>query len=129
MNSAAVWLLWRVRGLHTHLPESLARPIQRTVERAVAGSPGALSVLYDIDKGPRLHNYTAHYRTFLRPLRSKPVTLLEIGILNGGSLRLWRRFLPKAKVVGIDLEIPPDLDLPGVEMHQGDQSDEAFLAS
>src|SRR5262245_57553982 len=127
MNALAVWLLWRVRGLHTHFPPPLVAPIQRTVERAVAGSPAALSILYDIDKGPRLHDYTEHYRRFLRPLRSQPIGLLEIGILDGGSLRLWRRFLPKAKVVGIDLKLP-HLHLPGVEMHQGDQSDEEFLS-
>ena len=128
MNDAAVWALWRLRGIQTRLPTPLAAPFQRGVERAVARSPAALSILYDIDKGPKEHDYTRRYRQFFGPLRSQPLTLLEIGILDGGSLRLWKRFLPKARIVGIDLELP-DLDLPGVEMHQGDQSDESFLAS
>ena len=128
MNDATAWMLWRVRGLHTHIPASIATPIQRTVERAAARSPAALAILYETDKRPGIHDYTDHYRRILRPLRSKPLTLLEIGILNGASLRLWRRFLPRARIVGIDLELP-ELDLPGVEMHAGDQSDQAFLAS
>jgi Methyltransferase domain len=128
MNDALLWVLWRLRGIQSRLPAPVARPFGRGLESAMSRSPAALSILYDIDKGPREHDYTGHYREFLRPLRSEPVTLLEIGILNGGSLRLWRRFLPKARIVGIDLELP-DLELPGVEMHQGDQSDEEFLAS
>jgi hypothetical protein len=127
MNAATVWLLWRIRGLHTHMPAQIASPIQRTVERAAAGSPAALSILFDTDKGPKHHNYTDHYRRFFRHLRFRRLTLLEIGILDGGSLRLWRRFLPRAMIVGIDLKLP-DLQLEGVEMHAGDQSDQTFLA-
>jgi hypothetical protein len=128
MNDALVWTLWRLRGIQSRLPNALATPFGRGLERAAARSPAALSILYDIDKGPRFHDYTEHYRRFLGPLRSHAITLLEIGILKGGSLRLWRRFLPKARIVGIDLELP-DLKLPGVEMHEGDQSDDEFLAS
>jgi hypothetical protein len=128
MNEALVSVLWRVRGIQSRLPAALAAPFGRGLETLLSRSPAALSILYDIDKGPRLHGYTDHYGQFFRPLRSKPITLLEIGILKGGSLRLWRRFLPKARIVGIDLELP-DLNLPGVEMHAGDQSDVEFLVS
>lgn len=128
MNDVLVWTLWRLRGIQSRLPSALAAPFGRGMETAAARSPAALSILYDIDKGPRLHDYTEHYRRFLKPLRSDPISLLEIGILKGGSLRLWRRFLPKATIVGIDLSVP-NVVLPGVEMHEGDQSDEEFLAS
>ena len=128
MNDALVWILWRLRGIQSRLPAPLAAPVGRGLESAFSRSPAALSILYDIDKGPRQHYYTDHYREFLGPLRSEAITLLEIGILKGGSLRLWRRFLPKARIVGIDLELPR-LELPGVEMREGDQSDEEFLAS
>jgi demethylmacrocin O-methyltransferase len=123
-----VWALWRLRGIQSRLPPAVAAPFGRGLENACSRSPSALAILYDIDKGPERHDYADRYRSFLRPFRSEAITLLEIGILKGGSLRLWRRFLPKARIVGIDLELP-DLDLPGVEMHRGDQSDEEFLES
>jgi hypothetical protein len=126
MNAALTRALSHVRALHLHLPKRIASPIQSAVERAAARSPTALSILYDTDKGPQGHSYTDTYRELIGPMRSKPITALEIGIDKGASLRLWRRFLPKATVVGIDLE-PPATHLPGIEMHAGDQSDENFL--
>jgi hypothetical protein len=36
--------------------------------------------------------------------------------------------MPKARIVGVDLT-PPQLDIPGVELHAGDQSDQEFLQS
>jgi hypothetical protein len=127
MNTALTQALWHVRALHLHVPKRIASPIQHAVERAAARSPTALSILYDTDKGPQRHCYTDIYRELLGPLRPRPITVLEIGIDKGASLRLWRRFLPKATVVGIDLE-PPATHIPGVQMHAGDQSDEIFLA-
>lgn len=121
-------MLWRVRGLHTHVSPRLANPIQRAVERAAASSPAALSILYDSDKGPKLHYFTGHYRDAFAPMRTEPITLLEIGIHRGGSLQMWRRYFRQGRIVGIDLKLP-DLQIPEVEMYIGDQSDRAFLAS
>jgi 23S rRNA U2552 (ribose-2'-O)-methylase RlmE/FtsJ len=47
--------------------------------------------------------------------RGAPLTLLEIGVQNGGSLAIWNKFLPdESRVIGIDidprcqlLEMPP----------------------
>ncbi len=128
INNASVWMLWRVRGLHTHVSPRLANPIQRAAERAAARSPAALSILYDTDKGPKLHYYTGHYREAFAPIRTEPITLLEIGINRGGSLQMWRSYFRKARIVGIDLELP-DLEIPRVEMHIGNQADPVFLAS
>ncbi len=41
---------------------------------------------------------------------------------------MWRRYFRQGRIVGIDLKLP-DLEIPGVEMYIGDQSDPAFLAS
>jgi len=55
-----------------------------------------------------------------------PVSLLEIGVQNGGSLELWRDYLPKgSRIVGVDVN--PDcarLDgMEGVEVHVLDGTD------
>ena len=128
INDASVWVLWRVRGLHTHISPRLANPIQRAVERAAARSPAALSILYDTDKGPKLHYFTGHYREAFAPTRTEPITLLEIGIHRGGSLQMWRSTSQRPASVGIDLKLP-DLEIPGAEMHIGNQADPVFLAS
>lgn len=37
--------------------------------------------------------------------KGKPVNLLEIGVQNGGSLQLWKKFLPKgSQIYGVDIE-------------------------
>ena len=50
-------------------------------------------------------SYFSTYDALLRPLRTKPVSLLEIGVQNGGSLEIWAKYLPRAKwIVGCDID-------------------------
>lgn len=68
------------------------------------------------------HRYDRVYPTFLERFRNLPITLAEIGVENGGSLHMWAQYLPKATIIGVDIE-PPELDLPErVSVIQGDQS-------
>jgi demethylmacrocin O-methyltransferase len=127
MNATVEKALWHIRALHLHVPRAVAAPIQRSVERLASRSPSALSILYDTDKGPQRHHYTERYRQLIGPMRMQLKSVAEIGIHKGASLRLWRRYLPDAIIVGLDLNPPPGLNLPGVEMYAGDQSDTAFL--
>ena len=51
--------------------------------------------------------YLVAYDRELAPIvaRGNPVTLLEIGIQNGGSLNLWHQFLPPgSRIIGIDID-------------------------
>jgi len=66
----------------------------------------ALAEKYGCDKTPSiLHHYTPLYDMLFR---CRPVRrVLEIGILNGASLRMWRDYFPKAEIFG--LEINPDV--------------------
>lgn len=71
----------------------------------------------------------ATYEHLLAPRRREPITLVEIGVLRGDSLRLWRAYLPNARIIGVDVnEEVRALRIPGVEIRIGDQSDTAFLA-
>lgn len=60
------------------------------------------------DKGTE-HSYLPFYEGVLASVREQPIRLLEIGVLNGDSLRLWRRYFVAAEVVGIDInpDTPP----------------------
>jgi len=54
-----------------------------------------------LNKGPNGHNYTEVYEYFFLPLKYAPIRILEIGIEEGGSLRLWEKYFPNATIFGI----------------------------
>ena len=70
------------------------------------------------------------YEKHFAHLRDKEFKMLEIGVLNGGSLEMWRNYFPKAKIVGIDIN-PDCRDHEQVDknifVRIGDQSNEKFL--
>jgi hypothetical protein len=49
--------------------------------------------------------YLDQYERLFNPLRDKAISLFEIGIQNGGSLEVWSKYFPRAKVfVGCDID-------------------------
>ena len=66
------------------------------------------------DKATR-HHYHLVYEPILAPLRFEEVTLLEVGVDKGASLRAWREWFPNALITGIDIyKRAPLRDIPGV---------------
>lgn len=67
----------------------------------------ALPELYEQHQGKVSDKWTLYlkeYDKLLSPYRDKPVSLLEIGIQNGGSLEIWSQYFPKAvRLVGCDI--------------------------
>ena len=72
--------------------------------------------------------YFEVYDELFSKFRNKKITFVEIGILGGGSLFMWRNFFgPKARIIGIDLN--PNAKKwtkYGFEIFIGDQSDINF---
>lgn len=64
----------------------------------------ALGLRYGTDKNFYGHNYLDKYELLLRPLRDKVFTLLELGVFNGGSEKMWQEYFPLAQIVGVDIE-------------------------
>lgn len=79
-----------------------------------------IGIKHDTDKA-YFHKYLDFYAKYL-PKRDFKGRLLEIGVLDGGSLRMWREYYPKAEIVGIDIQ-EPNIDLPGVTQLQVDSKD------
>ena len=75
------------------------------------------------------HNtYFAVYDALFSRYRGQSVTFVEIGVLGGGSLFMWREFLgPQARIIGVDLN--PNAkkwEAHGFEIFIGSQSDPTF---
>lgn len=56
------------------------------------------------DKASIHHNYLEFYEGFFRPLRDKTLTVLEIGVLNGASLKTWEEYFANSKIIGVDIK-------------------------
>jgi hypothetical protein len=76
----------------------------------------------------KLTTYFEVYDELFAKYQNKKITFVEIGILSGGSLFMWRKFFgPKARIIGIDLN--PNAKKwkkYGFEIYIGDQSDVNF---
>jgi hypothetical protein len=44
------------------------------------------------------------YESYLHPWRYRPVCLLEIGVLDGNSIRTWKDYFPKGEICGLDID-------------------------
>ena len=50
-----------------------------------------------------LHNYIPTYELLFAKFKNESINFLEIGIYQGGSLKLWRDYFTKANIVGVDI--------------------------
>ena len=49
-------------------------------------------------------NYGDIYDKHFAPFRDQPINILEIGVLRGGSMRMWEKYFPNANIFGIDID-------------------------
>lgn len=61
---------------------------------------------YNTDKNINFHNYTRQYDSLLKEFREKQIKYLEIGVLNGGSLKAFRDYFKNATcILGLDIDV------------------------
>ena len=72
--------------------------------------------------------YFSAYEHLLKQYVGQPITFVEIGVYNGGSLGMWRSYFgPQARIIGIDLNPgAKTLEQDGFEIIIGDQADPLF---
>ena len=72
-----------------------------------------------------LHNYFNQvYQDVLSPIKNNVKIFLEIGILDGNSLKVFKRFFPNSKVYGVDLrEDTIDNDIEVIKCDQSNPED------
>lgn len=73
-------------------------------------------------------SYFQIYEELLSKHRNKEITFVEVGVLNGGSLFMWRNYFgPKARIIGIDFNpIAKKWEKDGFEIYIGSQADVKF---
>ena len=90
-----------------------------------------IGVKYGTDKSiHKYHNitYLDIYDKYFNNIRNDVKKILEIGILNGLSLLMWKEYFPNATIYGIDIN--PDckkFEDDRIKIYIGDQSDYDFL--
>ena len=76
----------------------------------------------------KLSNYFGIYTDLFQHLIGTQCTFIEVGVLSGGSLFMWRKWLGNnARIIGIDLN-PEALKWEefGFEIYIGDEGDPLF---
>ena len=77
------------------------------------------------------NNYFDIYENLFKKFLKKKITIVEVGIGDGGSLFMWRDFFgKKAKIIGIELNPEAKkLEKKGFKIFIGDQSHSSFWKS
>jgi hypothetical protein len=63
-----------------------------------------LGAKHGTDKGT-VHSYLDLYEELFSPFKDEPISLLEIGVEKGNSLKMWFEYFPKADIHGLDQKI------------------------
>jgi hypothetical protein len=88
-----------------------------------------IGLKFGTDKASAFHNYLNFYEDFMTPLREAPITLLEVGVYKGASLRTWREYFPNAKIIGVDIQpSSKQFETDGIQIELVDQSNLEHLA-
>ncbi|MBN3459543.1 class I SAM-dependent methyltransferase [Mycobacterium sp. DSM 3803] len=106
----------------------LARP---TVMYADSRPPEETNLCQIFERTKNIHKLR-HYLPIYEASLTGTVRMLEIGVDRGGSLQMWREYLPDAVIVGIDINSSArQYDDPTRDIHVriGDQTDTEFLGT
>ena len=74
-------------------------------------------------------HYFDIYESYFSKYRNKRINMLEIGVLEGGSLQMWKSYFgSKANLYGMDINPAcKKLEEKGIKILIGDQADRTFL--
>jgi hypothetical protein len=74
-------------------------------------------------------SYLDVYEQYLLPRQNERIALLEIGVKDGASLRMWKSFFPRADIFGIDIDPRcKTFEQERIRIATGSQEDAQFLA-
>lgn len=82
--------------------------------------------------GPEIQKFAHYFPIYDRHLarfRDRPVTVLEIGVSEGGSMLMWRHYFgPRARIYGVDIDPRcKAIEQEQIQVFIGSQTDRTFL--
>jgi hypothetical protein len=86
-----------------------------------------ISKKYRTDKGKVYHNYLELYEKYFTKYRNRLEALLEIGLWEGESIRMWREYFPCGTIVGADILDLSHIDLPNTTVLVCNQEERTHL--
>ena len=63
-----------------------------------------LGIREGTDKSSLAHGFLPHYARAFASLRAMPINVMEIGVSDGPSARMWRDYFLNGHVIGIDIQ-------------------------
>lgn len=128
------------------VPKAFLKPAWRGIEdyafdwktgpaediQAKYGFSGDLVDIYVANQGSAVHkwhHYLPIYERYFAAFRNRPIRFLEIGVSQGGSLQMWRKYFgPDAVIFGVDIdENCRQFDGQAAQVRIGSQDDPDFL--
>jgi demethylmacrocin O-methyltransferase len=80
---------------------------------------------YGTDKSTENNGYVLHYEQHFAALRSSPIRLLELGVHDGRSVRMWADYFPQGQIYGVDISAESKMVEGGrIKVFTGDLSQE-----
>ena len=94
----------------------------KTIQKLFMESSG--KVIY------KWHHYLPIYESLFKKYIGKKIKVLEIGVLRGGSLKLWKEYFgADAQIYGIDIDpTAKKYEADRIKIFIGDQGDKNFMA-
>jgi hypothetical protein len=89
-----------------------------------------MAIQHKSDKSSRFHNYAVKYDKILTPRRASITSILEIGVAQGQSIKMWTDYFPNATIHGADISSLSKICEAysnRIKFHLLDQRDEAQL--
>lgn len=62
-----------------------------------------LALYHKTDKSSEGHNYCHVYEELFEPIRYEPLKVVEIGVWQGGSCRMWADYFVNSIIYGVDV--------------------------
>ena len=78
------------------------------------------------------HSYLPIYEELFRNIRDTALNILEIGIQDGGSIKLWRDYFEVAHIYGVDIDKSPTDDIKQdsrITLYTSNAYDKQFISS
>ncbi len=86
-------------------------------------------LFYESDKfSTKFEKYFDVYELLFKKFKEKNITFVEVGVLNGGSLEIWKNYFGKnSRIIGIDINSEcKKFEKDNIEIFIGDQSKNEF---